>query len=251
MKFFVAVAVTLFVAACEATFFGKGSGNVQLSGNFHGLAGHPWLGAKQPEAPLVVTDTPVIITEAPIIVSEAPVENKGHKFDIHGILQNHRLLSGAGSGFSLQGNLQGLFKNHRLLAGHFNKNQAQVQTTTEDPFGGDNTGYSVSTGESGNSFSESGNSEINTIPEIVEAVPVSNDAVISGSSGSSVSGSFTAKGGHNFHKIIGWVFFLCARVWDKMRNESRDGKLQFYEVFLKIKDFWCSFNLQKNKLTIF
>jgi hypothetical protein len=270
MKFFVAIAVALLVANCDALFFGKGSGNVQLSGNFHGLGGHPWLGAKSTET-VVATEAPVVITEAPVIVPETPTENKGfniqgqlhglfknHKLlsrfhgnkeaapapipeviepqpeiapaapskgfnlqgQLLGLLQNHRFLSGSGSGFSLQGNLQGLLKNHRLLAGHFNKNQAPA--TTEDPFGGDNSGYSVSNGESGfetsgagdsSSFggsfdagiseSSSGNAETNVYPEpvaIPEPSPISNDVSSAGLSGSF---SASAKGGHNFQKIVG------------------------------------------------
>lgn len=190
MKIFVTIAVIFLASNCEATFFGK-TGNVQLKGNFHGLAGHPWLGSKQSEAPVAIPEESVDITEAPVIIPETPTENKGHGFSIHsqlqGLLQGHRLFSGSNGGFSLQGNLQGLFKNHQLFAGHFNKNQPA--TTTEDPFGGDNTGFSVSSPD--------------VAPEIVEgsdAIPISNDAQSSG-----FSGSFTAsaKGGHDIHKIIG------------------------------------------------
>lgn len=245
MKAFLIVVSAIFLLhESEATFGGHGGGNVALSGNFHGLLNHQ----KKENPPAE------IIHEVPVeTLPEKPAVNNGGGFgfsgSIHGLLKNHKLLSQfhgkkeqseivevpvthaplpahpapSGSGFSLTGSIHGLLKNHRFLSG-FNKNGQAA--TTEAPFDlgfdGDNTGYSVSTGNSEgpeivesivpapvfteqidhSGISESSNggfsSEHNGFSEASELPQPINDApVVSGSA------SLSKSGGHNIHKILG------------------------------------------------
>lgn len=193
MKAFLIVVAAVLLHTCEATFGGQGSGNLALSGNFHGLLNH-----QKKENPPPAE-----------IIPEAPVETVGPA-------------NNGGSGFSLTGSIHGLLKNHRFLGAFNKKGQA---ATTEAPFDlgfdGDNTGYSVSTGNeeepvvnfiapepivteqvenSGYQYPEpstsSGSSpEINQASEIPQ--PINDAPIVSGHA------SFSKSGGHNIHKILG------------------------------------------------
>lgn len=234
------IVVSAFLAfllhTSEATFGGHGGGNVALSGNFHGLLNH-----QKKESPPAE-----VIPEA---LPEAPGSDGGHGFSgsFHGLLKNHQLLSRfhgkkeqtenvevpitqapalvsapSGGGFSLTGSIHGLLKNHRFLSS-FNKKEQSA--STEAPFDlgfdGDNTGYSVSTGNS------DGPKVIDSIaPEPVFTEQIENLGIPETSSGSfpenngfskacetpqpindapvlSGSASFSKSGGHNIHKILG------------------------------------------------
>jgi hypothetical protein len=89
--------LVVLIAQSEALFLsgGSGSGNLKVSGNFHGLLkNHPILGSlhgsSSTKAPdVVVSDEPFKVDESPVTEDNviAPVEddaNSGSKLSVHG-----------------------------------------------------------------------------------------------------------------------------------------------------------------------